>query len=534
MKIDHHINLKEISNSDKIDPEEEYIEHLRNLKPIHIPKKDVFHWDHEKMEHTVITHNEVKIGPLNTSISHKNIKHVDNNHIMILKATQSTTQLPSNFNWRDITTADIQSTVDKKKIITKPPNQYMCGSCWAVSTASAISDNFIVKGFTAQNPQISATDAMTSYPQSYPQNGCSGGSPHVLLQAIANGNGIRSKHCIDYSWCATNQTCTMGQTTVGSNVNNLSNLIPSKGCYYNTDLYVYNVNTNSGLFNNLHPQITNTAEVIKLTKSQIYINGPVVAAYVVLDNFMNGNFTKINGGVYFENIDYVQSIKTNNIVFSSYKNFKYMGGHAVVVIGWGIEKNILYDTNKKKDIPYWLVRNSWGTNWGSDGGYFKIAMYPYNKFIQFSNSVKIQLNSGIVRGGGFYFINVKPLTFNKTPPPTFNKTPQQPQTNPQLINSTKLKQEQYYKTSPNITQGVNRKTEIKLTNPNAPTNLIIPPSQNKTPNSNNITTDLFYAFFSPIVKYMSIVIVIMAIGGLILLVELVKALVKLFARKKES
>lgn len=35
--------------------------------------------------------------------------------------------------------------------------------------------------------------------------------------------------------------------------------------------------------------------------------------------------------------------------------------HAVVVIGWGTES----------DIPYWLIKNSWGENWG-DNGYIKI------------------------------------------------------------------------------------------------------------------------------------------------------------------
>ena len=43
------------------------------------------------------------------------------------------------------------------------------------------------------------------------------------------------------------------------------------------------------------------------------------------------------------------------------KSGKY-GGHAVVIVGWG--ENV---TDK-----YWIVRNSWGNNWG-DNGYFKIV-----------------------------------------------------------------------------------------------------------------------------------------------------------------
>ena len=38
------------------------------------------------------------------------------------------------------------------------------------------------------------------------------------------------------------------------------------------------------------------------------------------------------------------------------------GGHAVRIVGFGTENN----------QDYWLVANSWGTDWGLDG-YFKIA-----------------------------------------------------------------------------------------------------------------------------------------------------------------
>lgn len=38
-----------------------------------------------------------------------------------------------------------------------------------------------------------------------------------------------------------------------------------------------------------------------------------------------------------------------------------MDGHAIKIIGWGVE-------NK---TPYWLISNSWNTDWG-DKGMFKV------------------------------------------------------------------------------------------------------------------------------------------------------------------
>lgn len=42
---------------------------------------------------------------------------------------------------------------------------------------------------------------------------------------------------------------------------------------------------------------------------------------------------------------------------------KELGGHAIRILGWGVDKNT--------QTPYWLIANSWNTDWG-DNGLFKI------------------------------------------------------------------------------------------------------------------------------------------------------------------
>ena len=46
------------------------------------------------------------------------------------------------------------------------------------------------------------------------------------------------------------------------------------------------------------------------------------------------------------------------------KNLGVNTDHSVVIIGWG---------NDEKTGPYWIVRNSFGRNWGLDGD-FQVAM----------------------------------------------------------------------------------------------------------------------------------------------------------------
>jgi cathepsin B len=75
-------------------------------------------------------------------------------------------------------------------------------------------------------------------------------------------------------------------------------------------------------------------------QKEIMTKGPIQVAFTVYKSFMS-----YKTGVYQKH----------------WYEFLPEGGHAVKIVGWGTESG----------TDYWLVANSWNTNWGLDG-YFKI------------------------------------------------------------------------------------------------------------------------------------------------------------------
>jgi cathepsin B len=69
-------------------------------------------------------------------------------------------------------------------------------------------------------------------------------------------------------------------------------------------------------------------------QTEIMTNGPVEAAFEVYQDFFS-----YSGGVY------------------KHVSGGLDGGHAVKIIGWGVDQN----------QAYWLVANSWGNTWGLQG-----------------------------------------------------------------------------------------------------------------------------------------------------------------------
>lgn len=323
--------------------------------------------------------------------------------------------LPTNFNWCDGgVSGDDALTLAKKKLITQAGNQGACGSCWAFSSSTVISDRFVVSGQVNANPMISPTNVLSCYffdtpgdingITAGPCEGCDGGDPYRLaLEGVSKG--FVTSNCIDYaSFCNQQNGC----------------LKPPAGDL-NEDIQKFcgcvNPKVGHDLFFITNPKSSSTPNQ-EAIKNEIFLNGPVVAFFHVFANFMGGKYGGPNDpteGVYLENYFYDSDGKPSfggdaGQKPTSGENWK--GMHAVSIVGWG-------QTPKNK-INYWVVRNSWGPNWGNNGT-FKMAWYgndpkTTNQFAQFDQSVTITVQGQQAQSGGIVIFDAGKIEQNQTFP----------------------------------------------------------------------------------------------------------------------
>lgn len=373
-----------------LDIDHNYVNGLRDAKPTYLKSKTI-HPPPGALGDISFIPNQI-IPPINTDIQFDILPKFKLSEHPGLSALDETT-LPDQFNWRD-------NGGDKTSLLTSPGNQMLCGSCWAISTAGIVADNHVISGTVNWKPNLSTTWSLACYPQMK----CQGGNSAILFQDIAK-HGIATNSCVDYSWCAENEYCNteIASKHFDKQQVNLSDYIPNCGCYDSkVDHYLYSIEEPKTL--SISDEMSQE-ELSRIVKLQIYHYGPVQGGFLVFNNFMSGAFTKVNGGVYLENGIYDQG----QVHFQDgYANGNtYVGSHAVAVIGWGVEKGVVIDNNgTKKDIPYWFCRNSWTPNWG-DKGYFKMAMYPYNKLSQFDKVVIINSPKGLFKSGGMVITQAK-------------------------------------------------------------------------------------------------------------------------------
>ncbi len=360
-----------------------------------------------------------------------------------------------NFSWAVPTQHDTPLDLVKKSLIHKVSTQHACGSCWAVSFADTMSDCFVVAGAVGWSPNISATYLMSCIPSGNLHNMCLGGNPAAIAPYLER-EGVADTSCMDYSWCSgDSELCKSVSSarhfdaqTLATKLND--NIPKPCGCYYKgIKKYLYQLDSGSDVFfiNKKTP-----IDVFRNSvKSHILDFGPVIGGYVVLKNFFTGNFTdpNLNGGVYLDRADY-NGYKGGNLRFSDSMTSEAAGLHAISIVGWGVAKNIQYDNDKVGDVPYWHCRNSWGEKWGNEGGFFKIAMYPFNKIAQFDKEVMTEIGGPV---GSMILIRA-------TKRPKMVNLQQVSQKYKQNIN--KQRSNTYYTAGPQKVREINRRDILNL------------------------------------------------------------------------
>ena len=305
---------------------------------------------------------------------------------------------------------------EKYKLATRPQAQKKCGSCFAFACATTISDAFVFGKNLPYNPLNSPLDILSCVKDDSNAK-CDGGNPIGVLTYLAENKGITGSNCMSYdNWVAGNKLTSEAVPDCSGCYVKQCDPKPKRNRYkIKAPTFISSSDATASDSSNIEGVGDSAVYEIKL---HLLRYGSAVVGFPVLNNFLNdpdGSYHETNG-IYFENKVYDtgkkngESEKENKKDGESAKGaeskqgddpFVCAGGHAVCITGWGVSAKpiTLYfpndnDPNKKKitleNCPYWVVRNSWGREWG-DGGYFKMAMYQ--KIIQ--DGVEYEINPNV-------------------------------------------------------------------------------------------------------------------------------------------
>jgi Ca2+/Na+ antiporter len=131
-------------------------------------------------------------------------------------------------------------------------------------------------------------------------------------------------------------------------------------------------------------------------KTSIYNYGPCVAGFQIYDSFMKFFRGPKRRSIYTAR-DFIDDIKSE-------KGVTKLGGHAISIVGWGGGTSAPFDpltTADKRNSdnskggeggasvpPYWVMRNSWGEEWGDDG-FFRVEQDIDKKLEELERQVNL-------------------------------------------------------------------------------------------------------------------------------------------------
>ncbi|XP_014244687.1 cathepsin B-like [Cimex lectularius] len=214
-------------------------------------------------------------------------------------------------------------------------DQGSCGSCWAVSTAAVFSDRLCIFSGGKFTLPLSSHNLLTCCPLC--GYGCSGGMPYPTWDYMKDHGLVTGGDYNSSVGCQPYQVPECDHYTKGTRPDCAT--LPE----FETDecqKTCLNSEYKTDFKNDRHKlkTIFSLSTDVKEIQKELMTNGPLGASIKIYSDF-----PYYKSGVY------------------QHTSGKLLSDHAIRLLGWGTENG----------TPYWLVANSWNTNWG-DKGLFKI------------------------------------------------------------------------------------------------------------------------------------------------------------------
>ena len=239
-------------------------------------------------------------------------------------------ELPEKFDWRN---------VDGINYVTVDLNQHApvyCGSCWLHGAISSLNDRLKIAR-KARFPEINLARQVVLNCGNATAGSCEGGGDYGLY-VFVHKFGLPDDTCQLYS--AQEYPCSAFRNCMNCEVSEIGSDAPLGVCFPVQSYTRYFVSEYGKM-----PKPT-----IHQMKAEIFKRGPIScsidANYVTKGQYQPG--------------DIVTLTKPAN------ESTGWDLDHVVSVAGWGVDD--------KSGMEYWIVRNSWGTFWLSDQGWFKVLL----------------------------------------------------------------------------------------------------------------------------------------------------------------